>query len=392
MAMTSELNLRHLRALPVIIAVGSLSGAAEAAGMSQPALTQGLATLEARVGGTLLSRHHDGVRPTRAGLILAARVEAALAALSTAAGLRTDRGFAQPDRLMTMTQLQAFLGLAEHGSFAAAGRAEGRSQSSLHRAVRDLAMVIGCPLAERQGRRMVLTGAGRRLARAMRLCMGELAAALAEIAGEGAPTRIAIGAMPLSRSRLVPLAVTRFVAARPGTTVEVVDGGWRDLAEQLRDGRIDLMIGALRDPALHPDLTQAPLFDDHLAVVGRAGHPLTGSRRVDREALCACPWIVGRVTSPVRRRWERAFGDHGARAAVECGSLTAIRGMLAASDMLALLSPDQVRLEVTAGMLAMIGAPLEGEGRRIGVISREDWRPTAEQRHLVSLLQLTAAN
>lgn len=62
-----DLNLRHLRALSAVIAEGSLSRAADAAGLSQPALTQGLGKLERQLEVQLFERRPDGVAPTEAG-------------------------------------------------------------------------------------------------------------------------------------------------------------------------------------------------------------------------------------------------------------------------------------------------------------------------------------
>ena len=68
-----DINLRHLRAVSAIAEHGSLSAAALAIGLSQPALTQGLGRLEEQIGATLFERRPDGMRTTTAGTILAAR-------------------------------------------------------------------------------------------------------------------------------------------------------------------------------------------------------------------------------------------------------------------------------------------------------------------------------
>jgi DNA-binding transcriptional LysR family regulator len=100
-----DLNLRHLRALSAIVARGSMSAAAEVVSLSQPALTQGLAKLEAQLGAALFDRRADGMLPTEAGRALASRAEAAFAHLAGAVR-GSGRGFARPDRLMTATQLR----------------------------------------------------------------------------------------------------------------------------------------------------------------------------------------------------------------------------------------------------------------------------------------------
>lgn len=376
-----DLNLRHLRALSAVIAHGSLNAAADAASLSQPALTQGLAKLERQIGTDLFERRSDGVTPTAAGLAMADRSVRAFAHLASAGRslTRRARGFARPERLMTATQLHAFLRLADAGSFVGAASASGLSQPAIHRAVRDLEQICAVVLAERHGRGIALTEAGRKLARGIRLAAAEIAAGIIETQGDGADGgRIVLGAMPLSRALVLPRAIARFVVTNPGTTVDVVEGSWRELVEPLCDGVIDAMVGALRDEP-PPALEQRVLFTDRLTVVARAGHPLAG-RRAGPAELAAFPWIVGSANTPLRARWTMLFaGCDQPSAPIECGSVMVIRGVLIESDFLTLLSPDQVRLEIESGVLALIDAEVPGGIRRIGLTTRSGWRPTAVQ-------------
>jgi DNA-binding transcriptional LysR family regulator len=389
-----DLNLRHLRALSAIAARGSMSSAADAVSLSQPALTQGLAKLERQLGVSLFERRPDGMRATPEGAMLAERAGAALGHLATGGRgpTRGARGFARPEMLMTATQLRAFLALADAGSFVGAAGDTGLSQPALHRAVRDLEQLCATPLAERRGRGVSLTGAGRRLARGVRLAAGEIAAAMADIdpaAGQGV-ARIVIGAMPLCRALILPCVLAGFAQEMPGVNVEVVEGSWRELVDPLRDGIIDLMIGALRDEA-PADLEQAALMVDQLVVIGRAGHPLAGRRDVSLDALAAMPWIVGQRGTPLRNHWEAMFAGIGLPAApIECGSVMTIRGVLVDSDFLTLLSPDQVGLEIDAGILAVIDHRLAGGRRTIGITTRSGWRPTAAQARFVALVEKAA--
>ena len=75
---------------------------------------------------------------------------------------------------------------------------------------------------------------------------------------------------------------------------------------------------------------------------------------------------------------------------VECGSVMVIRGLLTQSDLLTLLSPDQVALEVEAGKLVRIGPELADTLRTIGITTRANWRPTARQLRLIELIHSTA--
>jgi DNA-binding transcriptional LysR family regulator len=299
------------------------------------------------------------------------------------------RDLARREQQMTATQLRAFLALADAGSFVSASGATGLSQPTLHRAVRDLEHLAGTVLVERRGRGVVLTGNGRQLARGVRLAAGEISAAIAETRPDRAEGggSITIGAMPLSRAVLLPAAIAELTRVSPRTSVDVVEGSWRELVEPLRDGILDMMIGALRDtpPA---DLVQKPLFEDRLVVVAGVRHPLVGRHDVTLDDLARFPWIVGRDGAPLRAQWEALFeGRPLPSAPIECGSVMTIRGILRSTHFLTLLSPDQIALELSSGLLATIGEPLERNVRVIGVTTRAAWRPTTAQARFIALVE-----
>ncbi|PZU10849.1 LysR family transcriptional regulator [Sphingomonas sp.] len=389
-----DLNLRHLRALAAIVAHGSMSAAAQAVNLSQPALTQGLAKIERQLGTSLFDRRADGVRPTQSGLLMAERVGAALDHLAeaTRSGLRGGgRGFARPDLLMTATQLHAFLSLVEAGSFAGAAIRTGITQPALHRAVRDLEQLCGVPLAERSGRGLVVTSAGRKLARGVRLAAAEIGAAIGEISPDpGIGSGITIGAMPLSRALLLPAAIASLVRAESRAAIDVREGSWRELVDPLRDGSIDLMVGALRDPP-PAGLRQDHLFEDRLVVVARAGHPLAAIPDPTLADYARYGWIIGHGDTPLRQHWQDLFaGATLPLAPIECGSVMVIRGVLHQSDLLTLLSPEQVAIEMESGALCQIGPPLHHGERPIGITTREGWRPTGVQQRFIEMLREAA--
>jgi DNA-binding transcriptional LysR family regulator len=387
-----DLNLKHLRALVAAAGQGSLSRAADSVGLSQPALTQGLRRLEEKLDLQLVERRSDGVIATPAGTALNERVVRAFDYLAAAVPHhpRSGRGFNRPEQLMTSAQLEAFLHFASTQSFAGAAVASGLSQPAIHKAVRDLEQICAVPLAERRGRGVALTAAGRKVARGVRLAAAELSAGINEARGDTRGfERIAVGAMPLCRAKVLPRALTDFLDEAPETRVDVLEGSWRELIEPLLDGMIDLMIGALRDepPA---GVEQKPLFEDELAIFARTGHPIL-EQDVDLDLLTRQKWIVGAVGTPLRAHWQALFqGRPEPAVPIECGSVMVIRGVLAESDLLTLLSPHQVALEVESGMLARVRCPLRSSRRTIGITTRADWRPTRTQRQFLEHIDSAA--
>ncbi len=376
----SAINVRHIAAFAATVRHGSVTRAARAVNLTQPALTQAIARLEADLGCALFERGPAGMTPTEPALLLAPRAEAAIAHVGSPR--------------VTGTQLRAFLALARAGSYSVAAEAMGLSSASLHRAVADLSVALGQRLVDRRGRSVMLTPAGERRARGFGLAMAELRSGLAEVAAwQGkAAGRVVVGAMPLSRARWLPETILRFAAAHPGVDVAVVEGSHAELSGPLRDGEVDLMLGALREESSLDDLAQEAVFEDRPALVMRAGHPLlTGV--VDGAALAVFPWILPGSDTPLRHYWEgmmRAAGAEPPRVGIECGSVLTVRQLLLGSDALTLLSPAQLAVELDAGVLATLPPPLPVT-RTIGITTREGWRPTAPQAAFVALLREVAA-
>src|SRR3546814_11497555 len=84
-------NLRHLRAFSLTVKERNISRAAEAARITQSAVSQAVAKLGAHYGCRLLDRSAAGVYPTVLGQVAVARVDRALATLGAAAQRSAER-------------------------------------------------------------------------------------------------------------------------------------------------------------------------------------------------------------------------------------------------------------------------------------------------------------
>lgn len=373
-------NIRHFAALAATVRYGSLTRAARAVNLTQPALTQAIAGLEANLGVTLFERCPTGMTAAEPALLLAPRAEAAIAHIGSPR--------------VTGTQLRAFLAVAKAGSYVGAAEATGLSSASLHRAVADLSVALGQRLVDRRGRIVSLTPTGHRRARDFGLAMAELRAGLAEIAtwrGQ-AGGRIVIGAMPLCRARWLPDTLLRFAKDHPGVDIAVQEGSHSELAGPLRDGEVDFMLGALRSGPEGEGLTQEAVFVDHPALVMRAGHPLLEAADPARQMLDH-PWVLPGRDTPLWHYWEgmiRGLGFDPPRVGIECGSVLTIRQLLLSSDGLSLLSPDQVAVELQAGFLATMAPPIPVR-RAIGITTRTGWRPTAVHAAFLGILRETGS-
>lgn len=396
-----DLNLRHLGAAATAARLGSISAAAQALNLTQPALTQAIAKVEAQLGHRLFDRQPGGVVATEAGRLVAARVERALAYVARGGqGIRRGARLAplpNIERRLTYGQLQALIAVARAGSFALASRQTGLSEPALHRAARELERLLGVSLLVRQGRTVQPTPPATRLLRFARLARAELLAAEAELAAlrSAGAGHVTIGVMPLARAILLPQALARFARDYPAASVEVVEGPYVELLADLREGTMDVLVGAMRDPAPVADVTQEPLFTDDPVIVGRAGHPLLAEAGFRFERLLDFPWVIAGTGAPVRRRWEQMFQERGyepPRLQIECGSVLVVRGLMLDGDWLTLMSRDQFLFEQRAGLLAEIASSGTSLRRQIGLTIRDDWQPTQLQTAFLETFRTVCAD
>jgi LysR family transcriptional regulator of gallate degradation len=396
-------NLRHLSVFCAVARLGSVSAAARAAHLSQPAVTQAVGSLEEDFGSALFVRTMHGMELTEAGRLCSTRVSSALerveAALTAAAPQAQTRAGGSVTHRITSRQLQALVAAVGAGGFGPAARLVGMTRATIQRAARELEQRIGVPLFEATSHGLRPTREALRLGLQVQLAIAELAQARAEVAAAaGADTgQTVVGAMPLGRSFMVPEAVLRFAARRPQHRVAILDGPYENLLDALRHGRADVLVGALRGQ-IPPDVLQEPLFDDPLAIIVRRDHPLAkmsggGRRAPPAEALVRFPWIAPRTGSPLRGHFERLFGGATATppaTAIECNSLIAARTLLLRSDRAMLLSAQQAQHELAAGELVALPHPAGRVVRAIGLTLRRDWQPTAAQAELLQILREVA--
>jgi LysR family transcriptional regulator of gallate degradation len=399
-----DINLRHLQVVRAVAACGSTSAAARKVALSQPAITQAVAALERQFDARLFNRTNAGVETTEQGRLLIERIDRAFAHLRDALADIT-RGSAREtasqmkhiERAMTTAQLKALIAVVDRGSFSQAARAAGVAQPTMHRAARDLEAIVGSALFERTSFGVQPTREAQRLARGAMLAFAEIEQARAELAAMsgGESGRTVIGAMPLARSFLLPRALIEFTDAYPRHNVSILEGAYESLLASLRSGAADFLIGAMRERLAYKDVVQEHLFDDELAIIMRAGHPLAQDKRVTAEELTQYPWIAPRPESPLHDHFDELF--HAAHvpvpaATIECNSLVAARSLLLESDRLMLLSVHQIHYDLKAGLLAAIPHPLGKVTRAIALTMRARWKPTQAQERLLGTLRAYARN
>ncbi|RZL89229.1 MAG: LysR family transcriptional regulator [Variovorax sp.] len=390
------INLRHLRAFSLVAAAGSIAAAAEELYRVPSGVTRSISELEAGLGRPLFDRHSRGMTLNSYGelvLVRARRIEREFDDARAQLAARGGIGASADARslftsILNGRRLAVVASLAEKRSMAAVAREFGITQPAISSALKDLEVGLGVALFDRSSRGLSPTPAGEIVAFYFKRVLAELRHVGPDIAASEGTLQgsVTVGALPLGRTQILPLAIASLLARHPRLHVATVESPYDALAASLRSGDIDFIVGALRSADEATDLQQDALFEDRLSVIARADHPLTRAARIGFDALRQATWALSRHGSPSRELLERFFSD--ARQAppipaVETGDLAVLRGLLLESDMLTAISAHQLRYEIRDGSLTVLDFPLDQTRREIGLTQRLGAFPSPGARALM---------
>jgi len=390
-------NLRHLRLFSLTARHRSGRRAAEEAHLSQPAVAQAIASLERQFGCQLFERRTTGMFLTPQGRALCARIDRALDLLALASERvaaesgRTAAKSPPIERLVSAGQLSALVAVVRSGGFSSAAAELGQAQSSVHRAARSLEQLVGAPLLRHMGSGVEPTPLGADLANIAGRALREIEAGFGETKADRAQeAQLRIGALPLAQAAILPEALVTVGERFPGAVLSVMDAPYPTLLNALRLGDIDVIVGALRNPAPASDVVEELLFFDRRLVVCRAGHPLTKRGHLDVSDLAPYDWIVPRKGTALRLLFDSvvasAIGERPRRM-IETDSFVVLRGLLRLSDALAFVSRRRIKAERAEGEMAVLPVELRGCQRAIGLTTRRDWHPSGLQASMVETLR-----
>lgn len=374
------IKIMQIRAFCMIADRGTVSEAAENLFRTQSAITRSIRDLEHNLAVPLFERQASGMLLTELGKAILPRAQRAIAELHQVPALlsrlkQDRRDEAEPVWLFNLRRLQIFLALCRLHHTQSVASSLGISQPAVSAALKVLEKGAGMVLFRRTPKGMMPTAAGREMAPVISRALNEIRHIPDELAArQGILTgTVNIGALPLSRSRLLPLAIARLIARHPGIHIVTNESAFSTLITELRAGEVDFILGALRHDEAILDIHNQALFDEELILLVRQNHPLC-SKPPSASDLSQVQWILPRSNSPARHLLDGAFQQAGMDAptpVVESGDLAIVRGLLLNSDMVAAVSSQQLDFEVKAGVLRQLSLKLPDTRREIGLTFRQ---------------------
>lgn len=271
--------------------------------------------------------------------------------------------------------LEAFVAIADYGSFQRAADALNLSQAALSHRLRKIEEDLGNALLTRSSREVTLTALGQGLLPEARRLLKELQDAYESVraGAQRQAKRLAFACLPSIANTVLPAVLAQLVAERPEMGFEVLDIPVIRIAEAVRSGKAEF--GVTIVSAELSDLRLRPLVEEDYTLFVRRDHPLAQKGHVMLEDIFGVP--MARIFSHARNRalLDVAFGAARdqirwqfevqnailAMRLVNAGAAMTILPQSAISmappDLVALKFAD-IRLARTIGVVSRRGVPL----------------------------------
>ena len=292
----------------------------------------------------------------------------------------------------TLQDLQAFVAVADLGSFTAAAAAVHISQPALTRRVRKLESSLGVRLFERTTRKVELTFAGREFVHKAQNILCELEMSLLSMHDKSASLsgQVTIACIPSMIGNLVAGVIKEFHQSFPRTRIRL----WDDSAPEilLSVARSEADFGITYISTQEPDLDFKPILREPFVVVCRHDHPLADQRKVSWSDLAAYEYITLSIGSANRALIDQALTNVTVRPRWLCETkhvpalMSLIKVGMGVGVVPQLAMPE-------GSHSALVSRPLikPGVSRTMGLITRRGRPLSAAAQELQNLLLKKAA-
>jgi len=270
---------------------------------------------------------------------------------------------------MRIEQLEAFLAVAETGSFQRAAQKCQVTQSTISRQIQALETELGLPLLHRSNYSKPTIAGERLLRSARKICQDwrNVTNELQELR-EGKQPELCVAAIHSVCAYHLPKVLQTFCTDYPQVQLRVTALGSDRALKVLKDGLVDMAI-VMHNRYLtnHAGIVIEKLFDEPIEVLMAADHPLAKSELVSWAEIAPHPQVVFKHGYGMQRIIQEQFSHLGVslHAALELNTPDAFRGVVRQSKMIALL-PRSAMLEAhtdsTLAVRSIIMEPSKNNG------------------------------
>ena len=256
---------------------------------------------------------------------------------------------------MDIRQLRTFRTVAELGSLSKAADRLRIAQPGLSRQIKLLEQELRVQLFVRNGRGMLLTGAGRMLLDRTQGLVRQIEQMRDDIqsAGGNPSGSVVLGLVPTVSAVLSGRLAARILAGFPDISLRIVESYGGHLVEWLHRGEMDLAI--TYGPAIDLHLTAQSIGYEEIAVVGPPGSGLRARKQVDLDWLLKQKLILPSMAHGLRALLEKAVVRRKMtlKALIEVDSYRAQISLMEEGIGYTLLPASAIRAELAAKRLEM---------------------------------------
>lgn len=267
--------------------------------------------------------------------------------------------------------LEAFLSIADRGSFHRAAAHLNLSQTALSHRMKKLEDDLGLKLLARTTRQVSLTPAGLELLPKARQIMDDITASFAALRQQGKDRQehLAIGCLPTIAIHYLPRVLHEFQSGWPDLTVRVHDNSATEIAELVQAGHAEFGITIVS--ANRWDLEITPLLKEPFVLVCPADHPFASQKSVNWAELEGMPLVRISPQTGNRALIDDALGSRREHMTwrYECQHVATAVSMVVAGLGLTIVP----RLAIDgAGMPGVVAVALRNPGisRTLGIVSK----------------------
>ena len=292
--------------------------------------------------------------------------------------------------------LHTFVEVARQKSVVKAAEILHVSQPAVTKTIRELEEALGVAMFERDGRGIRITRYGEVFLRHAGAALTALRQGVDSVSQElfdSAPP-VRIGALPTVSTRVMPRAMTLFLAEKTGSRVKIVTGDNAVLMEQLRVGELDLVVGRLALPEKMTGLSFEHLYSEQVVFTVRAGHPLLDAKRSIFEGFADYPVLMptrGSIIRPSVEQFLIANGVASLPTQVETVSDAFGRAFVRSSDAIWIISTGVVAADIEDGVLATLPIDTSETRGPVGLTIRADANPSTPLSILMQTIRQAAA-
>ncbi|HEY9751969.1 MAG TPA: LysR family transcriptional regulator [Coleofasciculaceae cyanobacterium] len=249
---------------------------------------------------------------------------------------------------MRLEQMQAFLAVAETGSFQQAAQQCGVSQSSISRQIQGLEADLKVTLFHRSNQAKLTIAGNLLLPRARKICQ-EWQQATSELNDlmTGKQPELCIAVIHSICAYHLPPVLQQFCQDYPQVQLRVTALGSDRALKVLKDGLVDLAI-VMNNRFLtsNAEMVIQVLYDEPIRLLMAADHPLSHYEVVPWDALAVYAQVVFKDGYGMQRIVQEQFERRGTplKAALELNTPDAFRGVIRQGNLIALL-PETALVE-----------------------------------------------